>query len=128
MPHKPHPHDYFDDPPTPTGVRVKRSIWKWLIGGGGAVLILTAILCFPILESCATRGRAIYRAQEIEEHLDFVDTNLMGHIDTLQYKQWEEKAWQEKTDERLDDIEKQLDRILDNQEKTRTPKMKDKEP
>lgn len=92
---------------------------KWLSISGVAT-IAVVIAALPQIKEIVAYGHDLATAPE-EIRVSSVENAaavkvVQDQVATLQVHEYEDSAWRAKTDVRLDNMEKMLTRILDNQE------------
>lgn len=120
MHHNKH-HSYHEqDTESYTKFRSRKWWAKWLSISGIAT-IAAVLMVLPQIKEFFAYGHDLVTAptkiQALQTDSMLAVKTVQGEIDTLQMHEYEGKIWRAKTDERLDNIEKMLSRILDNQER-----------
>lgn len=98
-----------------------RKLWAKWISISGIATIAAVLAVLPQIKEVFAYGHDIITApstlQALNDNTTAAVKTVQGEIDTLQLHEAEGKEWRAKTDQRLDNMEKLLFRILDNQER-----------
>ena len=110
-------HKYEEESNTETHSRLKKNGWLKWTSISGISAIAAVLISLPVIKDGFAYGHDMIVMPSTVSEMHKVAVAMQLQIDDLQTTNVSQKIWQVRTDERLDNIEKLLTRVLDNQER-----------